>query len=350
MRHERPAFLCLDMGTTRTRAWFEKDGKILARQSAGFGVRDLGPNRDQTAVRHRLAELLRDIEYSVRKQGWTESAQAILAAGMIGAPTGIREVPHIVAPAGADDLSRALVHMTAPEISRLPLYIVPGVRVPSPSLEVEDICTADLIRGEECLCIGMLALGRMHGGDMLLNLGSHWKWIALDAKGRIAGSRTSLTGEMIHSVQSHTLLASALPQHKAETLDRQWLRHGAEQVRREGLSRTLFCVRLLEMAGSSSPEERLAFVYGAHMEEEIRTLSLSAFYCGGSPKKILISGSPALARAWQEALLGIGWQSSVLAEEETESAYLCGLIGIAWSGITGKEKSAGERDENISVA
>lgn len=338
MRDERPAFLCLDMGTTRTRAWFEKDGKILARQSADFGVRNMGPNGDRTAVQHHLAQLLRNVEHSAREKGCTESPQAILAAGMIGAPTGIREVPHVVAPAGVDDLSLALVRLSVPEISPRPLCIVPGIRVPSPSLEVEAICRADLIRGEECLCMGMLALGRMHGGDMLLNLGSHWKWIVVDEKRRISGSRTSLTGEMIHSTQSHTLLASALPQHKAGALDRTWLRHGAEMVRKEGLSRTLFCVRLLEMAGTSSPEERLAFVYGAYIEEEIRALSLSSFYRGHDPQKILISGSPALALAWQEALQHIGWRSSVLPEDETESAYLRGLTGIAWAGINGGEK------------
>ena len=54
--------------------------------------------------------------------------------------------------------------------------------------------------------MGLVANGLAPLPGVVLNLGSHWKAISLDENGRIVSSVTSLSGEMIHAVQTTTIL------------------------------------------------------------------------------------------------------------------------------------------------
>jgi 2-keto-3-deoxy-galactonokinase len=179
------------------------------------------------------------------------------------------------------------------------------------------------MRGEETLIVGLHSKGVISPNAAVLNLGSHWKWIFLDDASRIMGIRTSLTGEMIHAVQSQTLIASALPQEKPNAFDPEWLQQGAAEAAKNGLSRTGFCVRLLEQAGLGSPEDRLAFLYGACLQTEVEALRSSGLL--SRLDHVCLVGNRAIADAWQRKLSEANIRSTVLGEAERESAYLHGL-------------------------
>src|SRR6185312_13557449 len=158
----------------------------------------------------------------------------------------------------------------------------------------------DVMRGEETLCVGLGLQGRFHAKDVLATLGSHWKWIWTDGTLRIAGSRTTITGELIHAIQDNTLLASSLPKGRPARLDPQWIQAGSEEVRKSGANRALFCIRLLEQMGDNRPEERLSFLYGIFLETEMEGLQRSQLHA--RPGKILVSGYAPLARAFADKL------------------------------------------------
>src|SRR5205807_2260285 len=92
-------------------------------------------------------------------------------------------------------------------ITPRPIFLVPGVRTGSLT---GDATQADIMRGEETLCLGLLTMGKAVAGGVVLNLGSHWKAIRLDSDGRIAGSVTSLVGEMIYAAQTATILSNSV--------------------------------------------------------------------------------------------------------------------------------------------
>ena len=83
-----------------------------------------------------------------------------------------------------------------------------------------------------CLCLSAAAqpggVKALVGGT-LLNLGSHWKAIGLDAQGRIAASVTSLAGELIHVAQTETILASSVPHERPQGIDRPWMESGMRE-------------------------------------------------------------------------------------------------------------------------
>src|SRR5262245_20772079 len=145
---------------------------------------------------------------------------------MITSPLGLAEVPHVPTPAGLNDLAAATRRYSFSEITDLPILLIPGARSGPRQCGQENVGTTDVMRGEETLLIGLHALGLIAPRSTLLNLGSHWKVIEFDARARIASSVTSMTGELIHTAQTQTILAGSVPQRSEEhTSELQSLRH-----------------------------------------------------------------------------------------------------------------------------
>ena len=161
----------------------------------------------------------------------------VVAAGMITSSLGLADVPHISAPAGIGELAAATQRHHLLEVTDLPVLLVPGVRSGQKPCDLTTIGNADLIRGEETMCAGLLMLGTVSPPATVLNLGSHWKAIQLDDKGRIASSITSLSGEMIHTTQTQTILASAVSHERPALIDLHWLAAGMKRQRKSGLAR-----------------------------------------------------------------------------------------------------------------
>jgi 2-dehydro-3-deoxygalactonokinase len=178
------------------------------------------------------------------------------------------------------------------------------------------------MRGEETLCLGLNALGLLNARSTLLNLGSHWKVIKLDQDARIVASLTSMTGELIHTAQTQTILASSVPNERPTTIDQTWLEAGMREQRRSGLARALFCVRLLEQGSDSAPEQRLSYLVGAFLASD-----MDAMISGGwlsQESKVVITGGGSLAEAWRNALAGSSVQAIPLSDSDVERAQLAG--------------------------
>ncbi len=143
-------------------------------------------------------------------------------------------------------------------------------------------------------------------------------------RGRIAASVTSLAGELVYAAQTQTILASAVPHERLSAVSFDWLEAGMHQQRQAGLSRTLFCVRLLEQSQQGSPEDRLSFLIGAFIADDLDALSARGLLSGS----VVIVGSGALAEAWRHALAQAEIQSQIITGEQSERAMLAGLRNI----------------------
>jgi len=315
-------FFCVDMGTTRTRVWLVERNKIWAHQAADFGVRNVAAGESKAWLEERLCQLLDRAHMQAREYGLSQAGSFIMAAGMITSLEGILQVDHIEAPADAAQLARHLQVCRLACRDDLPLILVPGIRTGELLPPVEKISDVDLMRGEETLCIGLLDDGLLQSNTALLNLGSHWKWIWVDEQARIAGSRTSMTGELIHAIQTHTLIAAALPQGRPEAFDSSWVDLGFKEVGKSGLTRALFCIRLLQLQEQGTSEQRLSFLYGAFIRNEIDHLRLRHLE---GIKHILIAGPTGLAEIWQSYIAEFEIAAHILTEDKREAAYLNGL-------------------------
>src|SRR5581483_6804529 len=287
-------------------------------------------------------ETVETLLIQIKNAGKTASLKSavpicVAATGMIGSPLGLAEVPHVATPAGVAELAAASKWLQFPEVTDLPVLLVPGVRSgPGDSdLRPDLIHTVDVMRGEETLCIGLSALGYVEPPAVVLNLGSHWKAIQLDAEGHIASSTTSLSGELIHTAQTQTILAGSVPQERANTISETWKQAGMKEQRRSGLARALFCVRLLGLANQGTPDDRLAFLIGAFVASDMDALIARGVLA--TDQQVTIIGSEALGEAWRKSLAAASVPATVLSATETEDALLTGLRIILEKSLTTKE-------------
>jgi len=250
----------------------------------------------------------------------------VAAAGMITSPQGLCEVPHVAAPAGAAELAAGARETVLPDVTEVPILFVPGIRTGSLDGGEAGIGSVDVMRGEETLAVGLVQLGRVPASSLLLHVGSHWKLIRIDASGRVAGSVTSLAGEMLQAVTNQTILASGLPSTPLVAPDEDLLRQGMDEARRSGLARALFCVRLLELAGGSSPEGRLSFLVGAFIGAELAGLEAGGALVPGMT--VTIAGDDKVGGAWRLALQRAGWAAHSLTPDEREAGFLAGLSAV----------------------
>ena len=302
--------ILLDVGSTNTSAWRIDDGVIVERRTAAVGVRDSATSGTTSLVQQTVADLidqLRDGRGDV----------VVAAAGMITSGLGLREVPHVVAPASAEDLASAAVVYRADNVPA-PVWLVPGVRTMGGT-----VLASDVMRGEETLVVGLLRNRLLEPGESLLNAGSHWKLIATDAAGRIAGSRTSLGGEVVHAVQSSTVLTASLPSGPLATLDAAWVDNGAQACRSEGFFRATFAVRLMDQQQHGTPDQRLAWLVGAAIAEDLRGLTASRALTTEQP--VVVSGPGAIPAAWVHLLNGSGCPARALDAASVEASFVAGL-------------------------
>jgi len=314
---EPAAWIAIDGGSTNTRVWLVQNGEVVAKASSMIGVRDSA--RDGSPV--KLRTTVRDLVAQVRSAEPQILPAFVAAAGMITSPLGLAEVPYVAAPAEAEDLARGARSAEFPDISNLPFWLFPGVRCGE--LVSDEVLQTDVMRGEETLCVGLLVDQRFRPPFTLLNLGSHWKLIRVDETGRIVQSRTSLTGELIHVTQTTTILASGLPAGKLEQLDHSWCARGTTEVRRSGLTRCLFGVRLLEMQGRTSPDQRMSFLLGAYVTAELEALFQSGHLVATT--SVILAGSDAVATAWRLALTARHITARQLPGAEIERVTIAGL-------------------------
>ncbi len=313
---------CVDMGTTNTRVWLLHAGDVVARETALFGVRNSASLGSTAQVQVELRTLLESVSSQV--PGGMSPARAILSAGMITSSSGLEEVPHILAPAGQKELTAGVRVIERPEIGELPILLVPGIKTVFAAAKRAKTAHSDVMRGEETLCVGLIAAGKLVPGGTLLNLGSHWKAIRTDASNRVLSSVTTLSGELIHAVQSQTILAGSLPRGKFENSDLDWLEAGMAEQRKSGLARALFCVRLLDQQGETTAEQRKAFLVGACIASDLDPWVKTGVF--QSP--VLITGSGGLPNAWRWALHQQSIDAVICSADEIEAAFLRGLQTI----------------------
>jgi 2-dehydro-3-deoxygalactonokinase len=324
--------ILLDVGSTNSRAWLVRGDEILRRETAAVGVRDSARDGSTTRVRETVRDLIARLT-AASEAAASEALIPVYAAGMITSSLGLRDVPHLVAPAGVDDLARGAVEFHDAAVAPQPIVLIPGIRTEAFNGTGTGTGTGaeglpfDVMRGEETLVCGLIARGQLDAGAALLNASSHWKLIRVDAERRIAGSRTSLGGEVVHAVQSGTILSASLPAGPLDGVSTEWLEAGARAGRRDGLLRALFGVRLLDQQQLAGAPERFSFLAGACIAEDIDALLTSGALSPGTP--IAVSGPAGVPAAWAHLLSLAGCPATPLDAETIERGFITGLLAIA---------------------
>lgn len=317
--------VAVDGGTTNTRARLIREGRVIATARRSVGVRDTVLSSDANP----LADVVRAAIEEVIVRGGGEPPARIVAAGMLSSEVGLLSIPHVLAPAGVDELAGGVKSFALPGLAGPVIQIIPGIRTP-PMNGPDGWMDADVMRGEECETLGAWrALSRIPDRNVaFLWPGSHTKLVAVDPSGRITRSHTTLAGEMTATLARHTLLAASLPAELPIEPRKEALEAGARAAEHAGLGRAAFLVRIAALTESLDPEERAAFWIGAVIAEDARWLSAHPILAGGCP--VWVGGRQPQRSLYAQALSRLRLGSvEMLDDELAEHASACGALAVA---------------------
>lgn len=300
-------YISIDGGTTNTRISLVENGEIIDTLKfpigarAGISDKSALPN----AVKSGISELLSKNSLSA------SDVDKILVSGMITSDSGLVTLPHLTLPAGASELKKGIFETSLPEISEIPFAFIRGVKSESESFE-----GTDMIRGEETEIMGF----PIHDSAVYMLMGSHTKLIRLENE-KIVSSTTTLTGELIASLATGTILKDSFSL-DFEDFDKKQLFEGFEYANSNGLNEALFKTRILKNLFGKTEFEAYSFFLGACLSGEVHAVA------NFQSRKIFIGGKRQLKRAVYELLKSSGFYVEMISDEAVDESVVKGQIRI----------------------
>lgn len=296
-------WIALDGGTTNTRASVVLNGKVTETVKFDVGVRDThgdGDNPVKAAVRACMDKLIGPL-------GQDPASVECVASGMLGSDAGLVNLPHVFAPARAEDLAKGSIVWRDPLNPGVPIRILPGVRTGPEKANPDEFAGSlaqDIMRGEETQVWGIREIlsatepESMNRPWLLLWPGSHTKLIAVEADGTIIGSFTTLAGETYSALKSATLLKRSVPDEPTRQIDEPILEKAARAVNSTGLMRAAFWTRVADISCSLSVQERGQWLSAIVTAEDVRCMLEHPWLCQPRFASILIGGEPSRQSAY----------------------------------------------------
>lgn len=303
-----PNYITIDGGTTNTRIYLVKNGKITDTQKVNVGAQKAIGNNEilKQTIKQGIKEILE--KNDMREDG----IKRILASGMITSEFGLVNLPHITLPVGINDLHRTMYETVFNDISSIPFVFVRGIKTNGESLE-----NCDMMRGEETELMGVFC-----GEGTYILPGSHSKIINVEKNGKITDFKTMLTGEMIAALSENTILKDSVDIKNTE-IDHEYLLKGFEFCKQNGINNSLFKVRILKNMLSANASQVYSFFLGVVLQSEIE------FILSQKQKRIIIGGKKQLKEALAiilEKLLSA--EIAKVEDAEADFASTFGLIKI----------------------
>ena len=294
--------LTIDAGTTNTRVTLLNGcGEVCATQKSETGVRNTAVDGNN----QRLAAAVREcLEQTLAQAGISyNEVCAVLAGGMLTSNVGLFELPHIVAPAGLDELSAAVQEVSFPELCPIPIGFIPGVRNSLSTVTLDNLSEMDIMRGEE---VETLAVLERHftGEPMVIILpGSHDKFVSVNGHGKITGCLTAISGELLAAVTNNTIIADAVGREyvRPESYNRELVLAGYKNAKNSGLGRACFSTRILNQFVTGSTQSAANYLLGAVLQSDIAALLGSNLVAVGQNASAVVAGKQPV----QQALLDI---------------------------------------------
>lgn len=265
-------FVVIDCGSTTTRLYFLRGDEVVIKGEVPFGVNSTVATGSNSKLKQGIADeitkLLAANELSI------SDVRFAIASGMITSNLGLLEVPHLVAPVQIDDLAKFAEQRRDPDILPLdlPIIFIPGIKNSVDEGGWENIRKIDLMRGEEAQAVGVLNQYKPSLPCNIIELGSTTKLIHIDSNGCIAGSITTLSGQVYGAVLKETFIGASVKTdvQGAGVFSEQILKAAYECVQQSGLLRTLLFTRFIQFSLPTTVEERRFFCEAAIASDDMR--------------------------------------------------------------------------------
>ena len=315
-------YLVVDCGTTNLRVTLldENKNKLDVVKAEG-GVRHTSIDGHNGRLRTLLRE---SMETVLGKNGYTMAdVEKCVASGMITSALGLLEIPHVPAPAGAEDLRAKMQEKVFEDIAPFPIAFIPGVRNFSGPVDLENFSDMDMMRGEEVEAVGLYKLLKPRGAAMFVLPGTHNKFVAMDENGRMLGCMTSISGEMLDAITHHTIIAEAVGHGfvNADEYDAEYAKAGARECAVSGLGRAAFAGRILATLGGKEKAKLQSYLLGAILALDVQ--AMQSFVGDNENVEAYIAGKAPLQQCFCDVM-----EALAAGEAHQVPAEISGKMGL----------------------
>lgn len=266
-------FAVIDCGSTNTRVYLVKENLVIGKGEVKAGVNDTAITGSKQKLKNGISEAFELAVSSAAVK--LEDIQFAIASGMITSDLGLMEIPHLVAPVSVQDLSDNVQIVENPEIFpfNMPVVFVPGIKNNAGESIWDNVRKIDLMRGEETQAIGLVAKLSPQLPVTIIELGSTTKLIHIDKDGRIAGSITTLSGQVYNAVKKETFIGNCVKVQEGHTEDffsLEVLKQAYDCVQNAGLLRSLLFTRFIQFSLPTTAEERKFYCESAIAADDMK--------------------------------------------------------------------------------
>lgn len=290
----------IDTGTTNTRVMLWQDGKKVAKvvRSAGVKSTSITGSKDtlHQTIKSAIDEILSEAKVTLNDD------IKFIASGMITSNLGLAEIPHQSAPVSMIDLATHMQQIVIPEVCEQPIWFVPGVKNNVETITPDNVDQMDVMRGEEVEAFGALTQLDAKKPFILVLPGSHTKFIKINADGQIAGSITSMAGELISLLTKDSILSDSLGHDFSDELDTETLLMGAKSCEKNGLGRAAFTVRLLDLYTDFTRNQMANYLLGVVLQNDVTAIKTTKAFSLNKDDTFVVLGKPALRDALETLL------------------------------------------------
>jgi len=317
--------ITVDVGTTNSRIKVIEGRDILSISSTGVGIKDVAITGSQDILEDGLAKIIYDGLAKANRK--LEDVEYFAASGMITCNLGLMELPHRICPVSMNDLMYGIQKKEFSWIENKPFYFIPGVKndVEVPSMESLD--HIDVMRGEEVETFGIIELCNIKGPALLILPGSHTKFVWINELNEIERCSTTMLGEFLYALVNATILSSSILPSLITEIDEASIKQGIAFEHENGVTKSAFAVRLMDIQLDTTSNERANFLAGALISNDINPniiVDIKSKY-----HHIYIGGSSPLKETFKIVLNSRGIDDAditVLTDDITDCAASTGAL------------------------
>jgi 2-dehydro-3-deoxygalactonokinase len=334
-------FATIDCGTTNSRVYILNGAAdVIHKGTKQVGVKDTAVNGSNEILKTGLKELF---ESTVREAGLNlKDIQFAITSGMITSEIGLMEIPHLQAPAGIEELAAGITPVRDRNIFPVdvPLLFIRGIKNNyPPDAGYREIRMVDFMRGEETQLIGLLNLYPEVALPLtVVTFSSHTKYFSLNADRKIAGSSTTISGQIFEAIKERTFVGKSIANPdgnddaEEDFFEPAVIEAAYDSVVKAGFLRTLMMPRFMEVLLNEPWYIRRQFIDATIVAEDMR--ALSDFNLLGFPENtgFVLIGYKRRCRIFKYLLqkyFGIKDVREIVAKDRIDLLSIRGAMAIA---------------------
>lgn len=334
-------FCIIDCGTTNTRVYLLNNKySIIAKNTKKVGVRDTAITGTNKVLKEGIEQAI--IETLAYVGATVEDLKFAIVFGMITSEIGLKEVPHLTAPVTIAQLANNIEIINDINIFplKLPVIFIRGIKNNYGSAGIAGIRKIDFMRGEETQIAGILSKIENKLPLNVIILSSHTKLIHINDKGEIAGSITTLSGQIYEAIKKETFIGKCVKNdsddydnNDDDYFSEEIMQIAKDCVLKGGFLRTLLMPRFMHTLLDTTWQERKFFVDVAIAVEDMKVYDEACNELGfnlntdlilvGHRERCIIYENLIKEKTIQNNNIYCIWD-----KEEIDSLSVCGAVDI----------------------